>query len=79
MLRQWCVTEPAKPLRAHDTISVRQGLMREASVTADHQNTKTHLIFKKSVSPFKKVAPSIYGVQITRNQELYLLRWVKNT
>ncbi|MPC46507.1 hypothetical protein E2C01_040227 [Portunus trituberculatus] len=25
MLRQWYVTEPAEPLRAHDTISVRQG------------------------------------------------------
>ncbi|MPC83559.1 hypothetical protein E2C01_078271 [Portunus trituberculatus] len=39
--------------------------------------TKTHLNFKKSVSPFKKVTPSIYGVQITRNQELYLLSFVQ--
>ncbi|MPC34754.1 DNA-directed RNA polymerases I, II, and III subunit RPABC2 [Portunus trituberculatus] len=30
MLRQWYITEHAEPPRTHDTISVRQGLMREA-------------------------------------------------
>ena len=74
------VCHGARRAAAHHQCAAGFDAGGEAIVTADHQNTKTRLNKekkKKNVSPFKKVASSIYGVQITRNQEFYLLRWVK--
>ncbi|MPC59992.1 hypothetical protein E2C01_054026 [Portunus trituberculatus] len=60
MLRQWYVKEPAEPLRAHDTISVRQG--GQADKVLGDRRVKDTRIPTPHHSGLRRVQEVVFGL-----------------